>query len=250
MIATIATHATRNLRTGLWFESQRSSRASEAVRFIVRCRTTVSVMNSITVPMVVSSTCRIGTVHRECLVVGSQTMTMCIRIAEQTTLQHFVGAGTNAWNEVTRREGGLLHLRKVVLRIAVEHHTTDWDQWVVCVWPNLGHIERIPTIGPCVCLRHDLDVKTPRGYVSVGQVLKEITGGVVRISASQTLGFGRREIANASLRLEVILDVVDRTCFVVPLKGVARVPVHVTIAGRCSAIREQNSDLMNTLRSQ
>jgi len=56
------------------------------------------------------------------------------------------------------REGGLLDFSEVVLRVSVQNHFTDWDQWVVSVWPDLGDIKDVPFVVESVFFWHSLDV--------------------------------------------------------------------------------------------
>ncbi len=56
-------------------------------------------------------------------------------------LQHLVGAGLDAGNEVGGAEGRLLHFGEVVLRVSVEREAAERDQRVVALRPHLrgGH---------------------------------------------------------------------------------------------------------------
>ena len=44
------------------------------------------------------------------------------------------------------REGGLLDLGEIVLRVAVQLHHADLDQRIVGVRPDLGQVERVVAV--------------------------------------------------------------------------------------------------------
>ena len=54
-------------------------------------------------------------------------------------LQHFIRTSFDAWWHMSRREGDLLDLCKVVHRISVQHETTDIDEWKLSLRPNLQY---------------------------------------------------------------------------------------------------------------
>lgn len=64
-----------------------------------------------TIPLVVLRAGTVRAVHRDLVVVGSQTMAMGVIVGKETTLKHLIWGRLNAWHKVGRGEGQLLHLQ-------------------------------------------------------------------------------------------------------------------------------------------
>lgn len=122
-----------------------------------------------TIALVVGYTGSVRAVDWDLEIVGSQSVSMCVRIREETALknetqhfnipppvrgtnlqwrwmtmtwgkqhlQHFVGTWLDAWWHVAGVKGYLLHFCKVVAWVPIENHLAHWDQRVFLMGPNL-----------------------------------------------------------------------------------------------------------------
>src|SRR3979411_964275 len=76
--------------------------------------------------------------------------------------------------DIGRRERGLLDLRKIVLRIAVELKHADLDQRIVLVRPHLGEVEGIVPMLADIALRHHLYEELPLREIALANRFEEI----------------------------------------------------------------------------
>src|SRR5258707_519063 len=67
-------------------------------------------------------------VDRDVIEVDAEPIALRVAIGEQPRLEHLVGREADAGDDGLRREGRLLHLGEVVLRIAVQRHHPRLDQ--------------------------------------------------------------------------------------------------------------------------
>jgi hypothetical protein len=58
-------------------------------------------------------------VHRDLLIVDAQAMTLAICIAEEASLQHRISRRRDTRDKMSGREGKLLDLGKIVLRLRI-----------------------------------------------------------------------------------------------------------------------------------
>src|SRR5258708_3475000 len=79
-------------------------------------------------------------------VIDPESVPLCISIREQPALKHLVRREADTGNDVCRREGSQLDVRKDVLCVPIQFHLTHLDQWVVRPQPHLGHPEPIDVI--------------------------------------------------------------------------------------------------------
>ncbi|MCY1230084.1 hypothetical protein D9M72_424810 [compost metagenome] len=189
-------------------------------------------------------------VHRDLGVVGAHAVAVCIGVGEDAGLQHLVRGSGDARNEVRRREGGLLDLREVVLRVAVQLHGAHLYQRVVRVRPHLGEVERVEAVGLGVLVRHDLDVQVPGGEVAGGNVLLEVADVEVRVRAGQLFGAVARDGLDALVGLEVVLDPEALALGVDPLVGVRAIALHFTPGSRQAAVAHEPGHLVCGLGGQ
>lgn len=54
-----------------------------------------------------------------------------------TYVEHLVWRRLNSWNHVCWAECDLLNFCKIVLWVFVQCHPTNWNQWILALWPNL-----------------------------------------------------------------------------------------------------------------
>lgn len=170
-----------------------------------------------------------GLVHGDLLVVDAEAMTVGIRVREQTGLQDRVGGGLDAGDQVRGREGDLLDLGEVVLRVAVEGEFAEGPQGHVFVRPDFGQVEDVPAEFLGVRGGEDLQVAGPGGEVAVLDAVEEVLGVPVRVLGGHVAGFGVGEGFAALVGFAVDLDVVEGSVGLGELVGVPGVAVHVAI---------------------
>ncbi len=184
------------------------------------------------------------------MVVGSQSVNVGVMVGENPCLQHLVRRNGDAWYHVAGTEGGLLHLCKVIDRVAVQHQLAYFDGRDLSVRPDLGDIEDVPReiFGLLRC--QNLHLKRPGRVIPTLNGLVQVTGRVIGVGPSDVLGLLPGEILDTLVRLEMVLHPEVLALVIVPLEGVAAVAIHVSIGSWCSPAREKNRDLMNGFRCQ
>lgn len=96
--------------------------------------------------MTISKSGSVWTVDGNLLIVDTESVSVSVRVGEESSLKHFVFRRQNTRDQVTRSESSLLDLSKVVLGVFVEDKLSDIDKRVVTMRPNLCNIEDIPSI--------------------------------------------------------------------------------------------------------
>ena len=200
--------------------------------------------------MVVGDSGSEGAVDGDLVIVGSESVSVGVGVGEESALEHSVVGGLNAGDHVAWGKGGLLGLGEVVLGVAVQHQLADWEARVIGVGPDLGHIEDVPLVIGSVGLRHNLNLHGPGGGVALGDVVEEVSGGVVTVFALNSVSLGASEVLDAGVGLEVPLDVEGLAGLVNPLEGVGAVAVHVSVAVRGTTVGHEDGKLVDGLRSQ
>ena len=141
--------------------------------------------------------------------------------------------------------------------------------------PDLSEIEDIVTVGFGLFRRHHLllvmgskqpgriteikkmslrrtllgtyNVNSPRGEVTLLNILKETLDTIVRVRSTEFTSFGIGESLETFIGTEVPLGV-DKFAFLVDeLECVARVSMHMVVPIGRAAVREKNEDLVNRL---
>jgi len=225
-------------------------RTTEAVRLVVGSVSLVSVNNHESISNSVLDSDSVGAVDGDLVIVSSQSVSVGIRIGEESSLEHLISRGFNTWDHVRGREGGLFDISEVVLRISVQDHLTNFLQGIVTMGPDLGNIENVPFVVGSISFRHDLDIHGPGGRFSRFNVLKEISGGIVRIIRFQLMSLFISEVLDSSISLEVELDVEDFSLGINPLEGVRSISIHVSVAIRSTSVREEDGDLVAGFRNE
>lgn len=82
-------------------------------------------------------------VDRQLKIISAKTMSMSVGIGEEASLEHLVGRSLDSGDHMSGRKSDLLDLGKVVGRVAVEDHSTDWYEWVLAVRPHFSDVERV-----------------------------------------------------------------------------------------------------------
>lgn len=186
-------------------------------------------------------------VHRDLFVVAAQTVTVGIGVGEEAGLQHGVGGGLNTGNHVGRREGSLLDLGEVVLRVLVQGEAAKATQWNLALRPHLGQVEDIPTELLGLLGAEDLHVTGPGGVLAALNCVEQILGVPVGVLGSQAGGLLVVEGLVSLVGLEMDLNVVESAVRLDPLVGVAGVAVHVAVGVRRTTVTEEVHDLMDGL---
>jgi len=181
------------------------------------------------------------------LIVHTQTVTVCIRVREQTRLEHRVRGWFNARNSVRRGESGLLDLGEVVLRILVKDELANRLEWVIFVRPDLGQIENVVSelFGLFGC--HGLDIDGPAGFLATVDCLEEGLDTVIGVGTSDLRRLFLSQVLEATIGSDVNLDVGELALLVDELEGMARVTVLVMVAVGNSTITEEDHDLVDRL---
>jgi len=148
---------------------------------------------------------------------------------------------------VRRREGDLLDLGEVVLDVLVERELADWAQWDLSVGPDLGQVEDIPAELLGLLGGEDLDVDGPGGVFALLDGLEQVLGVPVGVVGCELAGLLVVEGLGSLVGLEVDLDVVEGSVWLVPLVGVAGVAIHVTVGVWGATVREEVNDLVDSL---
>src|ERR1700746_3376457 len=111
-------------------------------------------------------------VDRDVIEVNAEAVSLGVSIREQAALEHLVRREANSGNHIRRGAGGLLPLCEVVFRITIELHYANFDQWVVSLGPDFGHIKRIVLVCLCLFLCHYLDEERPTRKISTFDCLQ------------------------------------------------------------------------------
>ena len=118
------------------------------------------------------------------------------------------------------------------------------------MWPNLGDIEWVETVGLGILRFHDLDIDRPRWMITLFNSIEQILGSIIRVRAGKLTGFISLEVLDALVGLEVPLDVLEVTLIINQLQSVRRTTIHVTITIGSTTVREQDGDLMDRFRNK
>ena len=132
-----------------------------------------------------------------------------VAVEPHAVLEKRVGRVLDTWRHRARREGRLLDVAVVVLRVLVQNQTTEFVHREVATRPNLGDIEGIEAELQWVGLLglHDLYLGCPFNLISVLDSLPELLLRVVGVLAGDADGFGLGKLLLAVLGNEVVLDV-------------------------------------------
>lgn len=91
------------------------------------------------------------------------------------------------------------------------------------------------------------NVNSPRGEVTLLNILKETLDTIVRVRSTEFTSFGIGESLETFIGTEVPLGVDKFAVLVDELECVARVSMHMVVPIGRAAIREKNEDLVNRL---
>lgn len=188
-----------------------------------------------------------GAVDGDLLVVAAQTVAVGVGVGEEAGLQDGVGGGLDAGDHVRGREGGLLDLGEVVLRVAVEGEAAEAAQGHLALRPDLGQVEDVPAELFGLLGAQDLHVAGPRGVLAALDGGEQVLGVPVRVLGGQAAGLLVVEGLAALVGLAVDLHVVEGAVGLGPLVGVAGVAVHVAVGVGGAAVAEEVHELVDGL---
>lgn len=221
----------------------------ERGRFVVNSGSLVTVDAHGTVTLVVGDSSSVGAVDGDLVVVSTESVSVGIRVREQTALEHLVQRGFHTRHQVRGREGSLLSFSEVVFGVSVQDQLTDGNQGVVTMGPDLGNVENVPLVLVTIVNGHGLDVEGPRSATTLSDVLEEIFSGVVGVGGLEGISFTSGEVLDTRIGLEVELDPVSFTLFIDPLEGVGGVTVHSSETIRSTSVGHQDSNLVSRFRN-
>lgn len=219
-----------------------------SVWIVIRLRTLTSLLLR-TISLTIMQSCSIRTVDLKLVIIGSESMSMSISVAEESSLKHFIKRRFDSRNHVGRAESTLLNFLKVILGISVQLENSDLDQRVVLMGPHFGHIEDIPFVILSILLRHDLNTEFPLWIIFSLNCFKKVFGGVIRILTLKLICLLSIEVLDPLHRLEVPLDPKTLSFSINPSVSMRPISIHMSVTKRSSSIREQNGQLMDTLWS-
>lgn len=136
--------------------------AADRVRLIVGSRSIATVDGHETITgVVVAHASTVGAVDRDLIVVGAETVSVSIRVVDETALKHLVVGWLNTWDHVGGGEGRLFSLSVEVLRVLVKNELANLDERVVGMRPDLSHVIDIEAVVIGISDRHDLSKPSP-----------------------------------------------------------------------------------------
>ena len=188
-----------------------------------------------------------GRVDGNLLVVDAQAVAVGVWVGEQAGLKDRVGGGLDPRDHVGGREGYLLDLGEVVLRVAVELELAEGAEWYFTLGPDFGQVEDVPAEFFSLLGAEDLDVAGPRGTVPFLNGFEEVLSVPVGVLRGHLAGLFVGEGLAALIRLAMDLDVVKCAIWLSELIRVSGVSVHVSVGIRGTAIREEMHDLVSGL---
>src|ERR1700730_7076892 len=183
-------------------------------------------------------------IDRDEAVIDPESIPLCISIREQPALEHLVRREADPGNDIRRREGSLLDVRKEVLCVAIQFHLTHLDQWVVRVRPHLGQVERMDVIGVRILFVHDLDIELPPGKFAPLDGLVKVPLMALTITRDDRSRLSVRQVLNALLGVEGKLHPKSLVLGVDEAIGVAPEPMHMAERLRDSPITHDDCNLV------
>ena len=79
-------------------------------------------------------------VDRELLEVGSESVSLGIRVGEEPSLKNAIGGRSHSWYEIARGKGSLLCLSKVIINIAIDDDPANLYERVVFLGDYFGGV--------------------------------------------------------------------------------------------------------------
>jgi hypothetical protein len=133
---------------------------SMAVWIVVRLRTLSSLLLR-TISLTIVQPGLVRTVDFKLVVIGTESMSMSVGVAEKSSLKHLVERRLDSWHHVGRTVGYLLDLLEVILWVSVQFQDTNFDQRVLAMGPHFGNVEDIPLVILSILFGHHLNTEFP-----------------------------------------------------------------------------------------
>lgn len=108
----------------------------------------------------------------------------------------------------------------IISWVSVKGDLTNWNQWVITVWPDLGDVEDIKAVLLSVLLWHGLDKPVPGWVITLGNLFVKVVSGPLRVLETLLSSLIISEVLDALAGLVVVLYVVDITLVVYPSESV------------------------------
>lgn len=191
--------------------------------------------------------CIQGPVDRDLGIVDPEPVTVGIRVGEEPRLEDRVGRGFDAWHQMRGGEGDLLHLGKVILRVAVQGELAHGSQGDLALRPYFGQVEDVPPELLGLLRRQRLDVDRPARVLAALDRFEKILRVPVRVVGGHARGFFIGKGLVPLVRLEVDLHIDEGPIRFGELHRVARVAVHVPVRVRRAPVGEEVHHLVNAL---
>jgi len=238
-------HLERSAGKALFF-----SVGAKSIGFIIRSVALVSIDLHETISLSIDDTASVGAVNGDLLIVDTESVSVGIGIGEKSSLEHLIGRGFNTGNHMDGGESRLFDFSEIVVGVSVQNHLTDFNQGIVRMGPDLGHVKNVPLILGGISFGHKLHLQSPAGRLSRSDVLKQISGGIISISGSELSSFRGSEVLDARVSHEVELDPESFALVVDPLESVRAETGHVSVTIGSASVREEDSDLMGRFRDE
>lgn len=152
-------------------------------------------------------------------IIGSKSVTMSVRIREETALKHLIERWLHSRHQVSRGEGGLFSFSKVVVNISVQDKFPDGNEVIISVRNNLGNIKNVPLIVESVLFRDNLNAQLPFSGLSSIDMVHQISGSIVAIG-KKIVGLLGSQVLDSGKSLEVELNPEGFSFLVDPSEGV------------------------------
>lgn len=154
-------------------------RASKGVRFVVMLWATISIHSWSSISLVVIYSCSVGAVNGDLVQVSSKSVSLGVRVWENSAEENSIKWWFNSWYQVGWREGWLFNFSEEIIWVFVKNKLSNWDKRVVLVGPYLGNILDIPFVGVSLSNWHNLNFQVPWWVVSLFNIFKEISSVIV-----------------------------------------------------------------------
>ena len=186
-------------------------------------------------------------VHRYLVQVHTQAVSLGVAIREESALEHFVGRKTYSINYVLWVEGRLLHLCKVIFRVAVQFQDSHIVEREIPVGPHFCKVKRIYAVGARLLLGHKLYLEEPAGVISPLNAFKQISLVRLPVFCYYCLGFGISKVLYPLQCPQVELHPGPLVRSIYKTVGVAPETVHMAVRVRNTSRAHGNCNLMQRL---
>lgn len=129
--------------------------------------------------VIVAHASTVWAVDGDLVIVGTKSVSVGVRVVDETALEHLIVGWLDTWDHVGRGEGGLLSFGMEVLWVLVENEFTNFLERIVGMRPDLGHVINIEAVVLSVSNWHHLGVPGPGWEVTLLNGVEEVHGGVI-----------------------------------------------------------------------